>query len=216
MQWADEEHQRSLKELLVKELPTCHFVGFLSHGGVGCLLHPMTTGGVDLRDIGVYQDKNICEAFLCPSFDWLRDEEVAAILSATLGWYDYGLCVTDVELLRQVCRHVTEREGRTFDTKRLLSSAATEALAYILSWKITWPFRSMSRRFGTFDVERQRGLEIPLATIDYQSLGCERSRFDKIFLCVESVFESSAQIERAEALVEDALARLAAALEGRS
>jgi hypothetical protein len=170
----------------------------------------MTTGGLDLRDIGVYQDQNICEAFLCPSFDWLRDEEVAAILSATIGWYDYGLCVTDIELLRQVCRSLTEREGRTFDTKRLLSAEATEALAAIFSWKITWPFRDMNRRFGTFDVERQRGLEIPLATIDYRALGCEPSRFDKIFLCVESVFESSAQIKRAEELVEEALARLAA------
>jgi hypothetical protein len=206
--WAHEEHQRSREQLLVKELPTCHFVGFLPHGGVGCLLHPLVTGGVDLRDLGVYQDRNICENFLCPSFEWLKDEELTAVLSATVGWYDYGLCVTDVEILREVCRFLTSIEGRSFDTKRLLKPEAIERLAEVFAWKVAWPFRDTSRRFGTFDVERQRGLEIPRATIDYGSLGLERSRFDTMFLCLESVFQSASQVKRAEALIEDALLRL--------
>lgn len=204
--WARDEHQRSLPELLVRELPTCHFVGFLEGGAVGCLLHPLTTKGEDLRDLGVYQDKDICQAFECPSFIWLSESELWAILRATVGWYDYGLVVTDVELLREVCRHIVERRGASFSLQKLLLESAQEKLAIFFSWKVSWPFRDMLKRFGTFDVERQDGLNIPRAKLAYPS------KFETILLCLESVFTSEAQLAKAEAMIEQALSKLESTL----
>jgi hypothetical protein len=210
--WAQEEHLRSLPSILVRDLPTCHFIGFLEGGAVGCLLHPLVTHGQDLRDLGVYQDKNICQSFECPSFTWLSTDELWAILQATVGWYDYGLVVTDVELLREVCRLVIERRGASFVREKLLQDTIQEKLAIFFSWKVSWPFRDMKKRFGTFDVERQNGLEIPRASIDYAALNCTPSAFNKIFLCLESVFTTPSQLTRAEAMVEAALSELDFAL----
>jgi hypothetical protein len=204
--WATAEHQRALPQLLVQELPTCHFVGFLEDGAVGCLLHPLTTQREDLRDLGVYHDKNICQAFECPSFIWLSEAELWAILRATVGWYDYGLVVTDVELLREVCRHIVERRGASFSLQKLLRDATLEKLAVFFSWKVSWPFRDMKKRFGTFDVERQDGLHIPRAKLAYLS------KFEAILLCLESVFTSEAQLARAEAMIDQALSQLEATL----
>ena len=39
--------------------------------------------------------------------------------------------------------------------------------------------------------------------IDYDSLGCERSRFDKVFLSLASTFHSKNEVLKAEALIQD-------------
>ncbi|HEX8537089.1 MAG TPA: hypothetical protein VF664_06465, partial [Cystobacter sp.] len=54
----------------------CPLLGFVDEGRarVGCLGHPKVTGGVDLRDCGVYHAE-LCETFTCPSFTWLTDAQ---------------------------------------------------------------------------------------------------------------------------------------------
>ena len=64
----------------------------------------------------------------------------------------------------------------------------------------------MLKRFGTFDVERQDGLNIPRAKLAYPS------KFETILLCLESVFTSEAQLAKAEAMIEQALSKLESTL----
>jgi len=47
--------------------------------------------------------------------------------------------------------------------------------------------------------------------IDYERLGCGRSRFDKIFLSLSSEFESLSGIHEAEALIQRSIDESAAA-----
>ncbi|HYI01251.1 hypothetical protein, partial [Hyalangium sp.] len=88
----------------------CPLLGFLDDAQrtVGCLGHPKVTGGVDLRDCGVYR-ASICETFTCPSFGWLEDAQARLVHAACADWYLYGLVITDVEFVRG-CLRLVERE----------------------------------------------------------------------------------------------------------
>jgi hypothetical protein len=209
--WGLARRESEREELLVPGLPTCPFAGDLGGGRVGCLLHP-AVAGEDLRDLGAYRDRGICAAFECPSFTWLREDELAAILAAVDGSYRYGLAVTDVELLREILRHLTARRGAEVPAAALSRGGAALALREIVSWKERWPYRDMRGRFGTFAVDPAAEDGVRRADIDYAALGARPSRFDRLLLCLESRFETGAELSAAEALVEAALARLEAAL----
>ena len=98
---------------LFPSVRVCPLLGFLDEREtrIGCLAHPKVTGGVDLRDCGVY-DVTTCDAFLCPSHAWLSEEEAALAAAATGGDYHlYGLVVTDVPFLRATLAGVAARAG---------------------------------------------------------------------------------------------------------
>ena len=44
-----------------------------------------------------------------------------------------------------------------------------------------------------------------ISHIDYERLGCERSRFDKIFLSLSSHFTTRVELEQAERLIQDTI-----------
>ena len=50
--------------------------------------------------------------------------------------------------------------------------------------------------------------------IDYEALGCERSRYDGIFLSLTSVFRGREELCRAETMVQENIAALAEACRG--
>lgn len=210
--WAARQRAEERSLLLLPGLPTCPFVGHLGEGRIGCLVHPKVTGGPDLRDLGVYESAKICEEFLCPSFTWLRDAELEAVLRVTEGWYDYGLVVTDVELLRAILRHLSDRAGRELHPRVLLREEVRAPLRVFVAWKSSWPYRDAARRFGTFDVERGTLDDVRRASIDYVGLGAPRSPFDALLLCFESVFTSADELRAAEALLQRAFDDLSRAL----
>jgi hypothetical protein len=91
----------------------CPLLGWLDEAEtrVGCLAHPLVTGGPDLRDCGVY-DVRTCESFFCPSHSWLSEEEAALAADACAGDpYLYGLVVTDVQFLRAALAGVARLSG---------------------------------------------------------------------------------------------------------
>jgi len=105
------ERARALPAPVFPSIRSCPLLGFLDEAEerVGCLGHPRVTGGVDLRACGVY-DVLTCDAFLCPSHAFLREEE--ALLAAAAGdFYLYGLVVTDAPFLRAVLSALEERTG---------------------------------------------------------------------------------------------------------
>ena len=52
--------------------------------------------------------------------------------------------------------------------------------------------------------------------IDYEKLGCERSRYDKIFLSLSSEFGSLSELREAEALIQKAIDESVAACARRA
>ena len=63
-----------------------------------------------------------------------------------------------------------------------------------------WPFRSASvRRFGKYYFD---GSQYMINTIAYGALGCEKSRFDALFLCLSSDFHGAGEVARAEEVIQ--------------
>jgi len=169
-------------EPLFPSVRVCPLLGFLDEAGtrVGCLAHPLVTGGPDLRDAGVY-DVTICESFLCPSHAWLDEAEASLAELATGGFHLYGLVVTDVPFLRAALGAVAALTGARVERRHLTHPAFREALTRLLALKEELEPGSEGL-FGAFRPGRD-GEPVP-RTIDYQAMGRERSPWDVLLTCV--------------------------------
>lgn len=191
----------------------CEFVGFLDSGErrVGCLLHPAQNGGTDLREASFY-GQALCAGHRCPSDHFLAPAEKRALVYVLDDWYLYGLCLTDIELVKQFFRRLADRLGATVDPERFRSGAVRERARDFFAFKTAWPYRSPEvNRFGRFCFDGTQHLIRP---IDYGSLGCEGSPFDGILLSLTSRFRNRDELRQAEVLVGTAIDRCAAAYSG--
>lgn len=128
----------------VKELPAgvfpsirrCPLLGFLDadEERIGCLGHPRVTGGVDLRACGVY-DVLTCDAFLCSSHAWLREDEAALAAAAAGDFFLYGLVVTDAPFLHAVLEALEAQTGRRPGAAELRHRPFAAALRALLALK---------------------------------------------------------------------------------
>lgn len=159
----------------------CPLLGVLDREEVrvGCLAHPAVTGGIDLRDAGVY-GAQICESFTCPSHAWLSVEE-AEMAALTCGdAHLYGLVVTDVPFLRATLAAVGEVAGARIEPRHLRRPALRSALRALLALKEELAPGS-DGLYGAFRPGEDGG-ELP-RRIDYQALRRERSPWDVILTC---------------------------------
>ncbi|HYG68535.1 MAG TPA: hypothetical protein VD838_12775, partial [Anaeromyxobacteraceae bacterium] len=161
----------------------CPLLGWLDDAEtrLGCLAHPLATGGVDLRDCGVY-DAKICDGFFCPSHAWLTEEEAALAVTLCAGdpWL-YGLVITDVPFLRAALAAVADRAGARVEARHLVSDGFRGALAALLALKEELEPGSEGL-FGAFEPGAD-GEPVP-RRIDYASIGRGVSPYDAILLCV--------------------------------
>lgn len=135
---------RAAAESLARQGPTplfpsvrhCPLLGFLDADGrrVGCLAHPMATGGVDLRECGAY-DVATCSAFLCPSHARLGEEEAALAARAAGDSYLYGLVVTDAPFLEAVLEGLAALVGARVEPRHLEQAPFRAALRQLLALK---------------------------------------------------------------------------------
>ena len=179
----------------------CEYLGFLDGGEkkVGCLLHPCQNDGVDLRALSFY-GRELCEGHLCPSYHYLSIEEKLALTSIVNDWYLYGLCVTDIDLVKSYFRLVGERVCETPSSARLNENGLGDIILKFFSFKISWPFRSSAtNRFGKYYFD---GSEYMINRIDYNALGCEGSRFNTIFLSLSSEFQNMQELKKGEDLIQ--------------
>jgi hypothetical protein len=169
-------------EPLFPTVKVCPLLGFLDEAGarVGCLAHPLVTGGPDLRDAGAY-DVTTCEAFLCPSHAWLSEEEAGLTELATGDFHLYGLVVTDVPFLRAVLAAAAAILGARVERRHLGHPPFLEALTHLLALKEELEPGSEGL-FGAFRPGRD-GEPVP-RRIDYQALARDRSPYDEILTCV--------------------------------
>ena len=179
----------------------CEYLGFLDDDErrVGCLLHPVQNGGVDMRDVSFY-GLDLCNGHFCPSYHFISREEKQALIRIIDDWYLYGLCVTDIDLVKEFFRFVGEGIGETVRPERLTGSLKDIALDFF-ALKTSWPFRSPEvNRFGKYYFD---GSQYMISHIDYDALGCERSRFDRILLSLTSRFETVEKLREAEEIIQE-------------
>jgi hypothetical protein len=214
-----EEAFRTAAAALQKGAPTpvfpsvrnCMLLGFLDEAGtrVGCLAHPLATGGADLRAAGVY-DVLTCEAFLCPSHAWLDEDRAQLCEAAGLGWHLYGLVVTDVDFLLAVLGAVAARTGARVERRHLTSAPFRAALARLLALKEELEPGSEGL-FGAFKPGRD-GEPMP-RRIDYEALARATSPYDTILTCVGADPRSGNDLDLLEAEVRRRLDTCARAFE---
>jgi hypothetical protein len=191
----------------------CPLLGFVdeARGQVGCLGHPKVTGGVDLRDCGVYRSV-ICETFTCPSFGWLTDAQARLVRAACADWYLYGLVITDVEFVRGCLKLLEWEVGGPVPPERL--EARPEALAAVrrlFALKETAPGRGTHAAvFGRFTRDTE-GEPVPRA-LDYAALEVRAAPEDDVVLCLGYAPESRLALEAAREQVRQQVRAVARAL----
>ncbi len=198
-------------EPLFPSVRNCPLLGFLDEAGtrVGCLAHPLVTGGPDLRDAGVY-DVTTCESFLCPSHAWLTDEEARLAEAACGGFHLYSLVITDVDFLRAALAAVAARTGARVERRHLDHAPFREALRQLLALKEELEPGSEGL-FGAFRPGRD-GEPVP-RRIDYQALDRETSPYDRILTCVGADPRSGNDLDALEAEVHRRLDACVAAFD---
>lgn len=178
----------------------CEFLGFIDDEGkkVGCLLHPMQNNGCDLRDASFY-GRELCDGHFCTSYYYISDEEKRALINIIDDWYLYGLCVTDIDLVKEYFRLISEGIYEMPQAERFKCGVLHDISLDFFKLKISWPFRSEeSNRLGKYYFD---GSLYMISHIDYEKLGCKGSVFDKIFVSLSSDFKTAADIRTAEALI---------------
>lgn len=188
----------------------CPLLGFLDEAGtrIGCLAHPLVTGGADLRDAGAY-DVTTCESFLCPSHAWLGEEEARLAELASGDFHLYGLVVTDAPFLRAALDAVAALAGARVERRHLERPAFLAALTRLLALKEELEPGSEGL-FGAFRTGGD-GEPEPRA-IDCQPRDRERSPCDALLTCVGADLHSGNDLDRMEAELRRRLDACAGAL----
>ncbi len=191
----------------------CEYAGFLDREErrVGCLLHPTQNGGIDRREVSFY-GRELCDGHLCPSHHFLSRTEQLTLIDLLDDWYLYGLCITDIDLVKDYFRHIGDRLGEAPAPERFRNRTVRAIARRFFAFKLTWPFRSRGdNRFGRFYFD---GAQHMIRPIDYAALGCERSRYDGIFLSLSSVFGNRRELDQAEEMIRENIEALVAACDG--
>jgi len=178
----------------------CEYVGFLDKGEkrVGCLLHPMQNAGRDMRDVSFYGHE-LCDGHFCPSFSYISRSEKLAVLEILDDWYLYGVCITDIDLVKEFFRLLSEAAGEMPKPSCFRQPALRETARRFFDLKLIWPFRSdAANRFGKYSFD---GTDYSIFVIDYENLRCDKSRFDRIFLSLQSTFKNRGDVQKAEEMI---------------
>jgi hypothetical protein len=179
----------------------CEYLGFLDgeRKKVGCLLHPLQNRGIDLRDVSFY-GKDLCHGHFCPGYHYISREEKQSLIAIIDDWYLYGLCVTDVDLIKEYFCVIANRIAETPAPEKFKNGVLKEIALHFFSYKVSWPFRSSSvNRFGKYYFD---GSHYMIDYIDYGALGCEKSRFDRIFLSLCSEFNHIEELKNGESMIQ--------------
>lgn len=211
-EFADWVRATEPQEKLLETIYNCEYLGFVDPGQrrVGCLLHPSLHAGHDLRSCSFY-GAELCAGHFCLSYQKLTDEEKACVILSLDDWYTYGLCIPDVDLCKSFFVHAGILLGRQPTLSMLSCPGVQQAARDFFSLKVSWPFRSPDHgRFGKYCLAEDEYRE---ARIPYVEIGCERSRYDAIFLSLASHFPSAEVLREAERLLENRIGSFVKACE---
>ncbi len=63
-----------------------------------------------MRDVSFY-GRELCDGHFCPSYSYISRAEKLAMLEILDDWYLYGACITDIDLVKEFFRLVSEAAG---------------------------------------------------------------------------------------------------------
>lgn len=187
----------------------CPFIGLIGDPPerVGCLLHPLGdgNGGVDYRGLSYYGGL-ACRTYFCQTTKTLASRWKRLLRAVLDNWYDYGLVVTETELLTAIFEHLESRLGRSLDVALVADKAAAASLRQVLTLKSRWPFRPSSHFTACHYLFKDNAY--PKPAISYEKLGAAPSQYDGILRQMPSAFENREELTMAEALVESHLSNV--------
>jgi len=206
-------HDKIKNSKLFETIYNCEFLGFLdpARTRVGCMLHPATTGGRDLR-VHCFYGAAICSGHFCPGYSCLTTAEQLAVVHALDDWYLYGLVITDIDLVKEFFRHVENTMGDSIREKSLSRPDVIKLLSSFFSLKEHWKFKAGGNRLGKYYFSLA---EYNIARIDYeQRWGAPPSRFDKILVSLESDFQTKEDVQEAESIIQGFIDNFISVCEG--
>lgn len=178
----------------------CEYLGFLDEQEkkVGCLLHPLQNSGIDLRASSFY-GQELCAGHICPSHHFIPKAQSQILIKIIDDWYLYGLCLTDIDLVRTYFRLIADRIGQELRPEIFNNESLKNIALEYFNWKITWPFRSpATNRLGKYYFD---GSQYMISYVDYAKHGREASVLTPVFQSLASSFQDASQIDAAEKLV---------------
>ncbi len=147
-----------------------------------------------------FYGRELCDGHFCPSYHYISGEEKRALVEIIDDWYLFGLAVTDIDLVKEYFRLVSEAVGEMPSHRRFRDPRLRDIALRFFRLKVDWPYRSPdTNRFGKYYFD---GSQYMIRYIDYESLGCEKSRFDRIFMSLSSVFQNREALREAEKIIE--------------
>ncbi len=192
----------------------CEYLGFLDNEEkkVGCLLHPMQNSGVDMRAVSFYGQET-CAGHICPSHHFIPAQQSQILVKIIDDWYLFGLCLTDIDLVVEYFRFLADKLGEEIKPEVFADEKLKSIALEYFNWKINWPFRSTeTNRLGKYYFD---GSQYMISYIDYEKLGREISRFDKIFMSLSSEFADAQEVCAAEDLITDNIHKFVSAYQKR-
>lgn len=188
----------------IKDFHHCPFLGLTGpeNSSVGCLLHPLGDGnaGVDWRSLSYY-GAFACAAYFCPTCHELAPRYKRLIRQAADHWYDFGLMITETDMLGTFLAQVEDRLGRRVEDRDLQQRPkAVTRIREFLAIKTSWPFRDPARPHLTHFFFHKKAYQPP--AIGLQCPDAETSPWAPVLTALWSVLPSSAILSEAESLLD--------------
>ncbi len=204
------ELAHSRPQALCGMIHNCEFIGFLDEKQtqVGCLAHPSQNQGRNLREFSRH-GRETCDEDICTAYHYLGHALARCVAAAVPDWYLYGLCITDIDLVKNFFAATSEHLHETVSPERVIASPVLlELFRDYLCLKGCWPFARDPGRFGKYYFPDGT---FRIARIDYQRWGMSSSRHDGILLSLGSTFRTKDELLEAEALIEKKVKRFVSA-----
>ena len=202
------------KKQPIPDFHRCPFLGLIGprNSTVGCLLHPLGegNGGVDWRALSYY-GAFACASYFCPACHELAPRYKRLIRQAANHWHEYGLIITETDLLMTFIARVEAHLGRTVDHRDLVKRPeATTRIREFLAIKTTWPFSDPARKCLTHFFFNKKDYQPP--SIGLQCPEAEKSPWAPVLTALWSVLPTTAVLCQAESLLDGMADGIAAAL----
>jgi len=198
----------------MKNFHHCPFLGLIGpeKSTVGCLLHPLAeaNNGIDWRGLSYY-GAYACATYFCPACRELEPRYKRMVRQAADNWYDYGLMITETDMLATFFAQVEKRLKRAVDAKDLEQRpAAMAAVRRFLAVKTVWPFADPAAcRPANFFFNQK---EYAPPAIDFNALGAGTSRWAPVLTALWSNLADRQALCAAESFLDRMADDLAAAL----
>ncbi len=189
----------------------CPFVGLIGAERlrVGCLLHPLAAGnqGVDYRGLSFYGGM-ACRIFFCAAYSRLSPVIKSLVRQSAASWYEYGLLITEVTLLKEIFAALENKIGAPLGEADMpVGGQGRRMMAHVLRLKTDWPFRGRPDPGPCHYVFEDRLYTKP--AVVYPAPRAAPSVYDILLRELRSVFETPAELARAEELLTGLIGTLA-------